>query len=81
MCQCVVCAVMNLFRGIWGNFRKGRIFSQGSLYSCRNPKGEMLAHGPQSKEKRDYMSGVNGNVVLQKAHLVNGAYLKTIMAE
>lgn len=32
------------------------------------------------KELRDCMSSVNRNVVLRKAHLVNGAHLKTIMA-
>lgn len=37
-------------------------------------------HGACLKEMRDCMSGVNRNVVLRKAHLVNGAHLKTIMA-
>lgn len=37
-------------------------------------------HGAPLGELRDCMSGVNGNVVLGKAHLVNGAHLKTIMA-
>lgn len=38
------------------------------------------AHGACLKGMRDCMSGVNRNVVLRKAHLVNGAHLKTIMA-
>lgn len=37
-------------------------------------------HGVLFGELRDCVSGVNGNVVHGKTHLVNGAHLKTIMA-
>lgn len=70
------------FMGLEGDFREERDPAEvsrarfGGAWGLRGGGGGVL-----QREMRDSTSGVNGNVVPGKAHLVNGAHLKTITAE